>query len=130
MGMIREILGSKSKYDKSLPYTYMARQPAIEGDAQLYNYYFADTICGLIEYLDQNEISPSEVDLFGLYKETEISLNSACCISEKGKWLKRPEICKSLEDQYNRTKEEKYKGHRPIESCSFEDRDRKGSGPF
>jgi len=29
MGMIRKIIGPKSKYDKSIPYTYMAKVPII-----------------------------------------------------------------------------------------------------
>ena len=52
----RKILGPRSKYDDTLPYTYMARVPAIEGDDELFSYYFADTICGLIEYLYENDI--------------------------------------------------------------------------
>ncbi len=51
MGIIRKFLGPKSKYNKSLPYTYMAKVPIIEGDDELFSHYFADTICGLVEYL-------------------------------------------------------------------------------
>ena len=64
MGVVRKILGPKSKYDKSLPYTYMAESPVIEGDENLFSYYFADTICGLVEYLDKNDIKPEEVKLW------------------------------------------------------------------
>ena len=56
MSIIEKIIGPRSKYDKSLPYTYMARVPVIEGDEELFSHYFADTICGLIEYLDKNQI--------------------------------------------------------------------------
>jgi hypothetical protein len=130
MGVIRKFLGPKSKYDKSIPYTYMARVPVLEGEEDLYNFYFADTICGLIEYLDEQEMSPKEVEILGLYKGEEIPLAIEVCISEKGKWLSRPDICKSLEEQYKNTLEKKYKGHIVVGSCSYEDRDRKGSGPY
>ena len=57
MELTRKFVGAESKYDKSLPYTYEARVPIIEGE-DLYNYYFADTICGLFEYLEENGVSP------------------------------------------------------------------------
>ncbi len=130
MSVIRKFLGPKSKYDKTIPYTYMARVPVLEGDKDLYNFYFADTICGLIEYLDDHDISPTEAEILGLYKKEEIPLAIESCISKEGKWLSRPDICRSLENQYRNTLEEKYKGHVEIGSCSYEDREREGSGPF
>jgi len=108
----------------------MARERAVEGEENLYNYYFSDTICGLVDYLARNEIGPEAVDLFGLYQQDEIPLETICCISPAGHWLPRPEICKSLEDHYKRTLQEKYKGHHESTPCLFEDRERQGSGPF
>ena len=32
-----------------------------------YNYYQCDTVCGLIEYLDENGIAPENVQLYGIY---------------------------------------------------------------
>ncbi len=128
MGVIRKILGPKSKYDKSLPYTYMAESPVIEGDEELFSYYFADTICGLVEYLDKNDIKPEEVKLFSLYKSKEIELEKELCTDENGEWLQVPHICSVLEDHYSRTGNELYKGHIEKHECSFEDRDRQGIG--
>jgi hypothetical protein len=130
MGVIRKFLGPKSKYDKSIPYTYMARVPVLEGESDLYNFYFGDTICALIEYLDNQDIEPEHVELLGLYKKEEIPIEVESCISKDGKWLKRPNICKSLEEQYRNTLQEKFKGHVEIGSCDYEDRERKGSGPY
>lgn len=130
MGIIRKFIGPKSKYDKTIPYTYSAKVKIIEGDENLVNHYFADTICGLIEYLDENNISPSEVELFGCYLNKEIPLDKKYCTSENGQWLKRPDICHSLETHYKDSMEEQYKGHVELGECSYEDRDRKGSGPF
>jgi len=75
MGIVRKILGPKSKYDKSIPYTYFAKAPIVEGDESLVNYYFSDTICGLIEYLDESNINPEEVELFGCYLKKEIPID-------------------------------------------------------
>lgn len=132
MGIIRKFLGPKSKYDKSLPYTYEARVDALygQGDEPVYNYYQSDTICGLIESLDEKDIAPEEVQLFGIYLGKEIELETKFCTTRDGKWLKRPAICKALEGRYKKTLEERYKGHVANEECSFDDRDRQGSGPY
>jgi hypothetical protein len=42
----------------------MALVPAIEGDNYLFNFYFADTICGLIEYLDDQDIGLKEAERY------------------------------------------------------------------
>jgi len=56
MSLLEKILGPKSKYDKSIPYTYEARIRILEGSDE-YNSYFSDTICGLVEYLHRNGVS-------------------------------------------------------------------------
>ncbi len=124
MSVVRKILGPKSKYDKSLPYTYMAKVPVIEGDDDLAQYYFADTICGLVEYLDEYKITPEEVELYGCYQKKEIPLDIAPLLTEDGKWMQRPELCHKLEDYYNKTMDERYKGHEEHSDCSFDDRTR------
>ena len=128
MNVIKKVLGPLSKYDKSLPYTYMAKVPVIEGDDELYSYYFADTICGLIEYLDNHDIEPDCVELYGLYLKKEIPLEKDLCLTADMNWLDRPEICRSLESHYKKTLEERYKGHVEKDHCLFEDRERKGRG--
>ena len=130
MGIIRKIVGPKSKYDKSLPYTYMARIPIFPGDNEIYNQYFADTICGLIGYLDENKIDPLDVEIFGLYRGYEIMLDKKLCLDENYNWLSRPDICKSMESHFNKTLEIQYKGHDENSDCSFDDRSRKGIGPY
>ncbi len=124
MGMVRKILGPKSKYDKTIPYTYMARVPIIAGDDDLANYYFADTICGLVEYLDEHKIEPAEVELYGCYQKKEIPLDNDPLLTEEGKWLQRPKLCKALEEYYEKTMDERYKGHESHSDCSFDDRSR------
>jgi len=129
MGIIRQFLGPKSKYDKSLPYTYLAKVPIIAGEEKLFSHYFADTICGLVEYLDEREISTEEVELYGLFRKNEIQLDKFICTDSSGNWLMRPEICRALEDYYEWTKDELYKGHKEFEVCAFDDRDIQGEGP-
>lgn len=128
MGLIRKILGPESKYDKSLPYTYMAKVQVIQGNDDDFSYYFADTICGLVEYMADHEFTPEQVELFGIYLKKEIPLDKKYCLSENDKWLIRPNICKSLEKHYKETLEEQYKGHLEKETCFYDDRDRKARG--
>lgn len=129
MDIIRKVIGPKSKYDKSLPYTYLAKVSIIEGEDDLVSHYFADTICGLVEYLDEQKIAPEEVELYGLYLKNEIKLDKNICMDSRGNWLLRPEICHALEEHFEKTKDDLYKGHKEFEECSFDDRDRKGEGP-
>lgn len=129
MGIIRKIMGPKSKYDKSLPYTYLAKVPIIEGEDELFSYYFSDTICGLVEYLNERKIGPEEAELYGLYRKNEIKLDKNICSDSRGNWLLRPEICHVLEKHFEKTKDELYKGHKEFEECSFDDRERQGEGP-
>ena len=124
MGIVRKVLGPLSKYDKSLPYTYMAKVTVLEGDDEIANYYFADTICGLVEHLDKNQVKPEEVQLFGCYLKKEIPLDNDPLLTEDGKWLQRPELCRKLEGHYQKTMDDRYKGHEAHSDCSFDDRDR------
>ena len=124
MGIVSKVFGPVSKYDKSLPYTYMAKVNIIEGDEELANYFFADTICGLIEHLTNNNINPKEVKLFGCYLKKEILLDIDPLLDADGNWLQRPKLCKSLEDYYQKTMDDRYKGHEAHSDCSFDDRSR------
>ncbi|MFA6233427.1 MAG: hypothetical protein WC824_04460 [Bacteroidota bacterium] len=130
MSISSSLFGPASKYDHSLPYTYVARVRVLDGNDDLANAFFADTICGLIDYLDASNAEPGDVELFGLLVDREIQLDVKCCTDERGDWLQRPEICHSLEEHYRETLEQKYKGHSAHEPCSYVDRDRHGSGPY
>ncbi|PLX29191.1 MAG: hypothetical protein C0600_08795 [Ignavibacteria bacterium] len=129
MSIKEKLFGPKSKYDSTIPYTYVARVRIIEGDDAHIDY-FADTICGLIDHLDDKDINPEEVRIFGLYRDHEIELDVKFCVAEGGGWLERPGICHSLEQRYHETLETQYKGHVEEGECSYEDREREGSGPF
>ena len=124
MGIIKNFFGPKSKYDKTLPYTYEAKVDVLcgQGESPVYRYCISDTICGLLGYLHEQDISPDFVELNGVYLGKEIALEVHYCINRKGQWLKPPELCKSLEGRYKQTMEERYKGHVASGECSFEDR--------
>jgi len=66
----------------------------------------------------------------GIYLGKEIALDIKYCIAATGKWLQPPALCNSLENRYKQTLEEHYKGHVAKGECSFEDRDKNGSGPY
>jgi hypothetical protein len=132
MNIATKLFGPKSKYDKSLPYTYMAKIDVLNGQGEepVYDYYFADTICGLIEYLDEHNIHSDEVIVAGLYQTREYELNKTVFTDGNREWLKRPKLCQSIEAHFKKTLDEFYKGHVDDGECSFEDRDRQGAGPF
>jgi hypothetical protein len=120
MNLVRKILGPKSKYDQSLPYTYEARVPLVDGE-EAYNSYFSDTICGLAEYLEQHAIEPETVRIYEIFKEQESQLGPKLYATADGKWLSRRELCESFKEHYP--------GHIQNGHCSFEDRDHEGCGP-
>ena len=120
MGLFEKILGPRSKYDGSLPYTYEARVRLFEGSEE-YNSYMADTICGLVEYLHGKGIKPEEVQIVEVYREREIPIEAKRYTTPERQWLFRPDICRAFEDHYQ--------GHIHAGGCSFSDRDRKGNGP-
>jgi hypothetical protein len=128
MGIIRKFLGPKSKYNKSLPYTYMAKAPIIEGEDELFSHYYVDTICSLVEYLAKNNVPVESVELYGIYLKNELKLDKSICTDSNGNWLKKPEICKAIQKHYEETGEEIYRGHSALEVCSFDDREVKGIG--
>ncbi len=132
MGIIRKFLGPKSKYDKELPYTYEARVDKLRGqtDEPMEECYFCDTLCGLLVYLDENDLGPDDVKLYGVYKGVQVPLETKLCTTRDGHWLSRPEICQSLEEHYKSTLIARYKGHTDKEPCDYEDREQKGVGPF
>jgi hypothetical protein len=130
MSIRTSLFGPRSKYDRSLPYTYVARVSLLDGIDDLSNSYFADTICGLIDCLDANEIQPRDVRLYGLYVDQEIELDLRPCLDADGHWLARPDICHSLERHFRETLDTRFKGHHEHEPCDFEDRDRQGGGPY
>lgn len=120
MKLLRKIVGPRSKYDRSIPYTYEARVSVMEGSDE-YNSYFSDTICGLVEYLHRRGIRPEEVKVLEIYQDRELAIDAELFTSRKCEWLFKPEICRAFERHYE--------GHIQEYTCSFVDRDRTASGP-
>ncbi|MBZ0144174.1 MAG: hypothetical protein K8F56_11380 [Rhodocyclaceae bacterium] len=120
MGLLDKLLGPKSKYDKSLPYTYEARVRSIE-DEDEFKTYFSDTICGLVEHLGRNGIGPDQAEIFEIYQEHETPVPTSFLAGEDGQWLLREELCRAFERHYP--------GHIRDGSCDFEDRARGCQGP-
>lgn len=120
MGLLGKILGPKSKYDKSLPYTYEARIRTFE-DGSEHKTYLSDTICGLVEHLERNGIAPAEAEIFEVYRERETPIDARLLAGAEGRWLSRQELCRAFERHYP--------GHIHATGCSFEDRERGCLGP-
>lgn len=121
----------RSKKDRSLPFTYEAWVDILEGAGlePVYDHYFSDTLCGLIECLDDKGIGPEHVQLYGLYRGKHARLDEAVCTDEEGRWLARPHLCLALQKHFAHTHEECYRGHVADGRCAFDDRDREGAGP-
>ena len=66
-----------SKHDRSLPYTYEAWIDALDGAGTepVWHHYFCDTLCGLIEYLDEEEMAPDKVKLYGVFQQQQTRLD-------------------------------------------------------
>ena len=125
-------ISPRSKRDASLPYTYEALVDILAGRGRepILDHYFSDTLCGLIECLAEQEIQPAHVELRGVFKGRQVTLDTGLCADAGGAWLRRPEICRVLEEHYAHTHEECYRGHVEQGTCAFDDRDRSGSGPL
>ncbi len=119
MGLLGKIIGPKSKYEEDIPYTYEARVKIIDNDE--YYSYFADTICALVEHLDEHKIKPDNVELYEIFKDEEKKLNTEYCVADDGRWLTRKELCVAFT--------ERYPGHIHETGCTFEDREREVTGP-
>ena len=119
MSLLSKIIGPDSKYKDDIPYTYEARIRII--DDTEYNSFYADTICALVEYLDENKIEPDGVELYEIFKDEEKKLNREYCVSEDGEWLSRKGLCVAFT--------ERYPGHIHENCCTFEDRERDVEGP-
>ncbi|MCC6531660.1 MAG: hypothetical protein IT531_03855 [Burkholderiales bacterium] len=120
MGLLAKLLGPRSKYDRSLPYTYEARI-RIFAEGEEFKSYFSDTICGLIEHLRRNAIEPRQVELLECYQRRETPIAAALFTTAAGEWLSKPELCRAFEQHYP--------GHIQENSCSFQDRGRDCIGP-
>jgi hypothetical protein len=131
MGIVETVLGPRSKRDGGLPYTYEAWVDILDGRGRepVYDHFFSATICGLVEHLDNLGLRPEEVRLYGVYRGRETRLKRELLTAAEGSWLKPPELCHELEEYFERTGDEYYRGHVEKASCAFEDRDRAGSGP-
>ena len=97
----------RSKKDKSLPYTYEAHVDILEGKGTepVFDHFFSDTLCGLVECLEDREIQPAHVKLYGLFRGEETLLDNDLCTDDEGRWLKRPTLCHVLEEHYDHTHE-------------------------
>lgn len=120
MSFLEAVLGPKSKYDKSLPYTYEARIRMFE-ESEEYKSYFSDTVCGLVEYLHRHHIPADGVRMFEIYLDHEFPIDAGFFTTSDRQWLFKPDICRAFQQHYP--------GHIQDKTCSFKDRARAGIGP-
>ena len=123
MKFLRKVIGPKSKYDKSIPYAYLAKVFLLENDKNFCRYFYGDTICSLIEHLIKEDIDSAQVSIFGIFRGDEIEIDKKFCTSRNGKWLLKPDLCRSLENQYLASLDKIYRGHLEKSTCKFDDRE-------
>jgi hypothetical protein len=116
MGLIRRVLGPRSKYLEEIPFTYEACVEVSEGTG-ITNTFLSDTICGLVEYLQGDGIDPSQVEIREVYQGRDALIDQALYTGEDGRWLARPAICRSFESHYP--------GHVRDSDCTFSDRSKR-----
>lgn len=121
MSLLRKILGPKSKYDHRLPYTYEARVK-VSGVEGMTESYVSDTLCALLERLGDEKAGLDEVTILEIRPEGEFPVHLEHCVGADGKWLRRPEACRSFEAHYA--------GHEKTGRCCYRDRSRETEGPF
>ena len=121
MSILRSLLGPKSKYDHRLPYTYEARL-SVTGVEGLTESYVSDTLCALLERLADEKAEPAEVTILEVRPEGESPVLLEHCLGADGKWLRRPEACRSFEAHYA--------GHEKTGRCCYRDRSRAADGPY
>ncbi len=121
MSVLQSILGPKSKYDHRLPYTYEARV-TVTGVQGMTESYISDTLCALLERLSDEKAERAEVTILEIRPEGEFPVLLEHCVDADGKWLRRPEACRSFEKHYA--------GHEKTGRCCYRDRTRKTEGPF
>ncbi len=119
MNIIRKLIGPKSKYEKSLPYTYEARVCVVEG-VDIERTLCSDTICGLVEGLQSEGIESTAVEIVEVHRDGERVIEGQLYTTRDGAWLTGPDLCASFKEHYP--------GHIHQGSCSFDDRDPKVSG--
>jgi hypothetical protein len=115
MGLIRKVLGPKSKYEKGIPNAYEARISLAGGD-EVTTTYLSDTICGLVEHLQAEGVDPATVEILERDPEQDVLLPRAIYTGCRGEWLARPALCRSFEARYP--------GHIAADGCTFSDRDK------
>jgi hypothetical protein len=113
MGIVRTILGPKSKYVKELPFTYEARVRVVE-DLEMTNTIVSDTICRLVDHLLAKEIDPTQVEIREVYPDREELIDQTFYTDAEGHWLARPFMCRPLAQHYP--------GHTAEGKCTFRDR--------
>jgi hypothetical protein len=121
MGILRNILGPASKYDRRLPYDYEA-SVAVAGVPGMVDHYFCDTLCGLLERLADECIDLSEVTIVENHQDGPMPILVEHCVDAEGKWLRRPEACRSFALHYP--------GHERAGRCCYRDRSRESVGTF
>ena len=84
----------------SYPYTYQAIVNIIDEDDSIQVSYFADTICGLVTFLNKRGEEPGRTKIFEIYQGEETLIPDHCYLGEDGRWLSRQQLCHPMTSRY------------------------------
>ncbi|MCP4571713.1 MAG: hypothetical protein GY838_05120 [bacterium] len=119
-------------HDQVLPYTYEAEVDILEGKGKEPedDHYFSPTICGLVEILVDAGIPPTHATCYGVRRRSRLPLDQELLTRDGGAaWREPPQLCHVLEERFEQTGDDLYRGHVEHGECRFEDRERRGDGP-
>ena len=131
MSILRKWLGPPSRYQRDIPHTYEARTDALRGQGTTPEIQstFCETLCGLVEVLGARGFDPDEVEVFAVFHHQTVPLDISMLCDVAGRWMVRPSLCRALEQLYEATGDDRYRGHVEASACRYEDRSRRGIGP-
>ncbi len=100
--------------NNTYPYTYQAVINILGEDDSIKMSYFADTICGLVEFLKKRQEDPGLTEIFEIYQGKQTTIPSQCYLGGDGHWFSRQELCHPMSSRYGEPGSEG--------SCPFRDR--------
>lgn len=88
--------------NNTFPYTYQAVVNILDEDDSIQVSYFADTICGLITFLNKRRENPGRTRVFEIYRGQETLIPSQCYLRADGCWCSRHELCHPMTSRYGK----------------------------
>jgi hypothetical protein len=88
----------KSRYDRTIPYTYHAKRQVFQGDDEITIDWISDTLCGLCNFLKKKKEDPTEIIIYECFHDNKKHINKEVVIPpevycNENKWKPKKELC-------------------------------------